>query len=169
MPHKVNPIDFENAEANAGVSSALLEHLASKLMISRMQRDLSDSSAIRNMGPAVGHSGLALASARRGLSRVSPDPDVMAAELDTEWQVLAEAIQTVMRRYGRPEPYEQLKALTRDQTVSAEDVRAFVRTLGLPAEAESRLLALTPATYIGLAAQLARPGRNEPGRGESDP
>jgi adenylosuccinate lyase len=164
MPHKVNPIDFENAEANAGISSALLEHLASKLMISRMQRDLSDSSAIRNMGPAVGHSGLALASANRGLSRVGPDPGVMAAALDCEWEVLAEAIQTVMRRYGLPEPYEQLKALTRgrDQALSAEDVRAFVRTLGLPAEAEARLLALTPATYVGLAAELARPG--EPDR-----
>jgi adenylosuccinate lyase len=167
MPHKVNPIDFENAEANAGVSSALLEHLASKLMISRMQRDLSDSSAIRNMGPALGHSGLAVASAHRGLSRVSPDPGVMAAELDSQWEVLAEAIQTVMRRYGRPEPYEQLKVLTRGQAVSAEDVRAFVRTLGLPAEAEARLLALSPATYVGLAADLARAGRAGPE--ESDP
>jgi adenylosuccinate lyase len=163
MPHKVNPIDFENAEANAGVSSALLEHLASKLMISRMQRDLSDSSAIRNMGPALGHSGLALASAHKGLSRVSPDPGVMAAQLDREWEVLAEAIQTVMRRYGLPEPYEQLKALTRarDQALSAEEVRAFVRTLGLPVEAEKRLLVLTPATYIGLAAELARPGESD--------
>jgi adenylosuccinate lyase len=164
MPHKVNPIDFENAEANAGISSALLEHLATKLMISRMQRDLSDSSAIRNMGPALGHSGLALASAHRGLSRVSPDRGVMAAQLDREWEVLAEAIQTVMRRYGLPEPYEKLKALTRarDQAVSAEEVRAFVRSLGLPEEAETRLLALTPATYIGLAAELARPGESDP-------
>ncbi len=112
MPHKVNPIDFENAEANAGISSALLDHLASKLMISRMQRDLSDSSALRNMGVALGHSGLALRAARRGLARVSPAAEVMAAELDQEWEVLAEPIQTVMRRYGRPEPYEQLKALT---------------------------------------------------------
>jgi adenylosuccinate lyase len=163
MPHKVNPIDFENAEANAGISSALLAHLSSKLMISRMQRDLSDSSAIRNMGPALGHSGLAVASAHRGLSRVSPDPGVMAAELDGEWEVLAEAIQTVMRRYGLPEPYEQLKTLTRGQAVSPEDVRAFVQTLGLPAEAEMRLLALTPATYVGLAAQLARPQQDRPG------
>jgi adenylosuccinate lyase len=161
MPHKVNPIDFENAEANAGVSSALLEHLAAKLMVSRMQRDLSDSSALRNMGLALGHSGLALTAARRGLSRVSPDPAVMAAELNAEWDVLAEAIQTVMRRYGLPEPYEQLKALTRGRSVAAADVHAFVRTLGLPAEAEARLLALTPARYLGLAAELVSLGRTE--------
>jgi adenylosuccinate lyase len=159
MPHKVNPIDFENAEANAGVSSALLEHLATKLMISRMQRDLSDSSALRNVGTAVAHSGLALTAARGGLARVSPDPDVMTAELDREWEVLAEAIQTVMRRYGLPEPYEQLKALTRGQSVDPEQVRAFVRTLALPADAEARLLALTPAGYVGLAAKLVRTGR----------
>ena len=165
MPHKVNPIDFENAEANAGISSALLEHLASKLMISRMQRDLSDSSAIRNMGAAVGHGGLALTSARKGLGRVSPAPEVMAAELDEEWEVLAEAIQTVMRRHGLPEPYEQLKALTRGQVISAEEVRTFVRGLGLPADAEARLLALTPAGYVGLAAELVRVGRGAGGPG----
>ena len=112
MPHKVNPIDFENAEANAGISTALLEHLATKLAVSRMQRDLSDSSAIRNMGTAVGHSGLALLAARRGLSKISPDPLVMATELDAQWEVLAEAVQTVMRRYGLPELYERLKILT---------------------------------------------------------
>jgi adenylosuccinate lyase len=159
MPHKVNPIDFENAEANAGISSALLEHLASKLMISRMQRDLSDSSAIRNMGSAVGHSGLALTATRRGLARVSPDPAVLVGALDGQWEVLAEAIQTVMRRYGLPQPYEQLKALTRGKAVSEEQVRAFVRALGLPPAAESRLVALTPAGYVGLAPQLVRIGR----------
>jgi adenylosuccinate lyase len=159
MPHKVNPIDFENAEANAGISTALLEHLATKLMISRMQRDLSDSSAIRNMGTALGHAGLALTAARQGLSRVNPAPEVMAAELDGQWEVLAEAIQTVMRRYGRPEPYEQLKALTRGQTVTAGEVRQFVRTLQLPPEAEARLLALTPAGYVGLAPDLVTIGR----------
>jgi adenylosuccinate lyase len=159
MPHKVNPIDFENAEANAGISSALLEHLASKLMISRMQRDLSDSSAIRNMGVAFGHSGLALRAARRGLERVSPDVDQMAAELARQWEVLAEAVQTVMRRHGLPEPYERLKALTRGQEVSEEDVRGFVSSLGLPAEAEARLLNVTPAGYVGLAADLVRVGR----------
>ena len=154
MPHKVNPIDFENAEANAGISSALLEHLASKLMVSRMQRDLSDSSAIRNMGVAVGHSGLALASARKGLSKVRPAPEVMAAELDAQWEVLAEPVQTVMRRFGLPEPYERLKELTRGQAVSADDVRDFVKGLGLPADAERRLMKLVPAGYTGLAAEL---------------
>ncbi len=160
MPHKVNPIDFENAEANAGISSALLDHLATKLMISRMQRDLSDSSALRNMGLALGHSGLALASARRGLARVSPTPEVMAAELDDEWEVLAEAIQTVMRRYGLPEPYEQLKDLTRGEDVDAEEVRAFVRTLRLPADAEARSAGPHPGkVYVGLAAELVSAGR----------
>jgi adenylosuccinate lyase len=159
MPHKVNPIDFENAEGNAGISSALLEHLATKLMVSRMQRDLSDSSAIRNMGPALGHSGLAVGAARRGLSRVSPAADVMAGELAGQWEVLAEAIQTVMRRYGRPEPYEQLKELTRGRAVSSEAVHRFIQSLGLPAAAEARLLALTPAGYVGLAAELVKVGR----------
>ncbi|MGH9114632.1 MAG: adenylosuccinate lyase, partial [Acidimicrobiales bacterium] len=160
MPHKVNPIDFENAEANAGVSSALLGHLATKLAVSRMQRDLSDSSAMRNMGPALAHSGLALVAARRGLSRVSPAPEVMAAELDGEWEVLAEAVQTVMRRHGLPEPYERLKELTRGQAVTAEDVRKFVSGLGLPADVEARLEALTPARYVGLAARLVEVGRS---------
>jgi adenylosuccinate lyase len=159
MPHKVNPIDFENAEANAGISSALLEHLASKLMISRMQRDLSDSSAIRNMGVALGHAGLAVTTARRGLARVCPAPEAMAAELDQHWEVLGEAVQTVMRRHGLPEPYEQLKALTRGQTLSSADLRAFIRGLGLPADAEAGLLALTPARYVGLAQHLVAVGR----------
>jgi adenylosuccinate lyase len=162
MPHKVNPIDFENAEANVGISTQLLEHLATKLMVSRMQRDLSDSSAIRNVGVAVAHSGLALRSARRGLGRIDPAPEVMAAELDGQWEVLAEAVQTVMRRYGLPEPYERLKALTRGARVGPDDVRRFVVGLGLPAGAESRLLELTPATYTGLAEELAT---GETGRG----
>jgi adenylosuccinate lyase len=161
MPHKVNPIDFENAVANAGISSALLEHLASKLMVSRMQRDLSDSSAIRNMGTAVAHSGLAIATARRGLAKVTPAAEVMRAELDQHWEVLAEAIQTVMRRYGLPEPYEQLKALTRGHVIAAGDVRLFIEGLGLPEEARTRLLALTPAGYVGLAAALVAEGRPE--------
>jgi adenylosuccinate lyase len=159
MPHKVNPIDFENAEANAGVSSALLEHLATKLMISRMQRDLSDSSAIRNMGVAFGHAGLAVRAARRGLGRVTPAPDVMAAELADQWEVLAEPIQTVMRRYGLPEPYERLKDLTRGTTIGEAEVRAFVAGLGLPAEAAASLAELTPAGYVGLAAALVQLGR----------
>jgi adenylosuccinate lyase len=159
MPHKVNPIDFENAEANAGISSALLEHLASKLMVSRMQRDLSDSSALRNMGVAVAHSGLALTAARKGLAKVTPAPEVMAAELDRQWEVLAEPIQTVMRRYGRPEPYERLKEMTRGREVTAEDVRSFVEGLDLPAEAAKRLMELSPASYTGLAAELVERAR----------
>ena len=159
MPHKVNPIDFENAEANVGISSALLEHLASKLAVSRMQRDLSDSSAIRYMGTAVAHSGLALRAARRGFSRVSPSAETMARELGQQWEVLAEPIQTVMRRYGMPEPYEQLKALTRGVRVTAEEVRTFIKSLGLPPEAEERLLELTPAAYTGLASDLVTLGR----------
>ena len=165
MPHKVNPIDFENAEANAGIASSLFEHLASKLMISRMQRDLSDSSAIRNMGPAFGHAGLAISAARRGLARVSPAPAVMAAELAEQWEVLAEAIQTVMRRYGLPEPYERLKQLTRGQAITEQDVRAFITTLELPPDAEARLLSLTPSTYVGLAGTLVRLGRAGTGTG----
>ncbi|HET9075481.1 MAG TPA: adenylosuccinate lyase [Acidimicrobiales bacterium] len=163
MPHKVNPIDFENAEANVGISSALLDHLASKLMVSRMQRDLSDSSAIRNMGVAVGHSGVAIAAARRGMAKVSPAPEVMAAELDGQWEVLAEPIQTVMRRYGLPEPYERLKELTRGHAVTASDIKEFLNGLDLPAEARTRLEQLTPATYTGLAARLVELGRSEAG------
>jgi adenylosuccinate lyase len=154
MPHKVNPIDFENAEANAGVSTALAEHLATKLMVSRMQRDLSDSSAIRNLGVVVGHSSLALRAAARGLGRVAPDAAHMAAVLDGQWEVLAEAIQTVMRRYGHDQPYEKLKELTRGAAVSADEVRAFIAALGLPAAAEARLLAMTPGSYVGLAPEL---------------
>jgi adenylosuccinate lyase len=155
MPHKVNPIDFENAEANVGLSTAVLEHLATKLTVSRMQRDLSDSSAIRNVGVGIGHAGLAIRAARRGLARVAPDPDRMRADLDDQWEVLAEAIQTVMRRYGLPEPYERLKELTRgSRPLLAADVRRFVDGLALPPEAAARLRALTPATYIGLAPEL---------------
>jgi adenylosuccinate lyase len=168
MPHKVNPINFENAEGNAGVSSAVLEHLASKLLVSRLQRDLSDSSAIRNMGVGLAHSGLAVHAARRGLGRISPAPDVMLAELNAEWEVLAEPIQTIMRRYGLPEPYERLKALTRGQAVSAEEVRSFVRSLGLPPGAEAALLRLTPAGYVGLAPRLVEVGHVNVASGESN-
>lgn len=154
MPHKVNPIDFENAEANLGMSTAGAQHLATKLPVSRMQRDLSDSSAIRNLGVVVAHSGLAIRAARRGLGKITPDPSVMAAELDGQWEVLGEAIQTVMRRYGYDQPYERLKELTRGRAVTEDDVANFVMSLDLPAEAEARLLKLTPATYTGLAADL---------------
>jgi adenylosuccinate lyase len=156
MPHKINPIDFENAEANAQESSAVLGHLATKLMVSRLQRDLSDSSALRNVGTGFAYSGLALRSTLRGLGRVEANPATIAADLDNEWGVLGEAIQTVMRRYGFDEPYERLKALTRGTTITSDDVRRFVTGLGLPPDAEKRLLSLTPATYVGLAATLAR-------------
>jgi adenylosuccinate lyase len=155
MPHKVNPIDFENAEANAGLAGALLGHLSEKLPISRMQRDLSDSSALRNIGSAFGYSGLAVLSARRGVARTAPDPAALARDLDQAWEVLAEAVQTVMRRYGVEEPYERLKALTRGRVLTREDLQHFVRGLDLPAGAQQRLLALTPATYTGVAAQLS--------------
>lgn len=155
MPHKVNPIDFENAEANAGLAGALFGHLGEKLPVSRLQRDLSDSSVLRNIGSAFGYSGLALLSARRGTARATPDPAALAADLDGAWEVLAEAVQTVMRRYGVGEPYERLKTLTRGRVLTPDGLRHFVRELDLPAEAEQRLLALTPATYTGLAARLA--------------
>ena len=156
MPHKINPIDFENAEANAGMSSAVLGHLATKLMVSRMQRDLSDSSALRNVGTGVGHSALALRAAMRGVSRVAPDADAMARDLDGAWEVVAEAIQTVMRRFGLPEPYERLKVLSRGTRIGAHEVAAFVAGLGLPPDAERRLLSLTPFTYTGLADDMVR-------------
>jgi adenylosuccinate lyase len=155
MPHKVNPIDFENAEANAGLAGALFGHLSEKLPVSRLQRDLSDSSALRNIGNAFGYSGLSIISARRGVARTAPDASALAADLDGSWEVLAEAVQTVMRRYGVEEPYERLKALTRGRVLTRDDVQHFVRGLNLPAEARQRLLALTPGTYTGLSARLA--------------
>ncbi len=156
MPHKVNPIDFENAEANAGVAGALFGHLAAKLPVSRLQRDLSDSSALRNIGSAFGYSGLAVSSARRGLGRVSADEGAMAADLDGAWEVLAEAVQTVMRRYGVPESYEKLKAFSRGRALTAEDLDHFVRDLGLPEEAARRLSTLRPSGYTGYADDLAK-------------
>jgi len=157
MPHKVNPIDFENSEGNLGLANALLRHLSEKLPISRWQRDLSDSTVLRNVGVALGHSMLGYLACRQGLSRLAVDATRIAADLDANWEVLAEAIQTVMRRYGLPDPYEQLKALTRGkQGVTRESLRVFIEGLAIPAEAKSRLAALTPATYIGDAADLAR-------------
>ena len=155
MPHKVNPIDFENAEANLGVSNALFAHLADKLPISRLQRDLSDSSALRNFGVAIGHSYLALKGVRRGLGKLEVDSAALAADLDDAWQLLAEAVQTVMRKHHLPEAYEQLKALTRGQPITRESLHAFIQALDLPAEEKQRLLQLTPATYLGLAGKLA--------------
>jgi adenylosuccinate lyase len=156
MPHKVNPIDFENSEGNLGVANALLRHLADKLPVSRWQRDLSDSTALRNLGPALGHTLLAYASCLRGLAKLEAEPARMAEDLDANWEVLGEAVQQVMRRYGVPEAYEKLKALTRGKRLDRAQLAEFVRTLPLPAEARKRLLALRPATYTGLAAKLAR-------------
>jgi adenylosuccinate lyase len=157
MPHKVNPIDFENSEGNLGLANALLRHLADKLPISRWQRDLSDSTVLRNVGVAFGYALLGFASCRQGLSRLAVDPVRLAADLDANWDVLAEPIQTVMRRYGVSNPYEQLKALTRGKSgITRESLHAFIDTLAIPADAKTRLKALTPSTYIGKAADLAR-------------
>jgi adenylosuccinate lyase len=157
MPHKVNPIDFENSEGNLGLANALLRHLADKLPISRWQRDLSDSTVLRNMGVALGYSLLGLVSCRNGLARLEVDPARLAVDLDANWEVLAEPIQTVMRRYGAPNPYEQLKALTRGKSgMTRESLHAFIDGLEIPADAKAGLKALTPATYIGNAATLAR-------------
>ncbi|HSD00469.1 MAG TPA: adenylosuccinate lyase [Casimicrobiaceae bacterium] len=156
MPHKVNPIDFENSEGNLGLANALLRHLAEKLPISRWQRDLTDSTVLRNLGVALGHTVLGWSALRQGLAKLDVDPVRIASDLDANWEVLAEAIQTMMRRYGLPEPYEQLKALTRGKSgMTAEALRTFVDGLTLPADAKARLLALSPDTYIGLASKLA--------------
>ena len=157
MPHKVNPIDFENSEGNLGLANALLRHLAEKLPVSRWQRDLTDSTVLRNLGVALGHAMLGWASLRQGLARLEADPVRIGADLDANWEVLAEAIQTVMRRHGLPEPYEQLKSLTRGKTgMTAESLRAFIAGLALPDAARARLLALSPSTYTGLAEALAK-------------
>jgi adenylosuccinate lyase len=157
MPHKVNPIDFENSEGNLGVANALLRHLADKLPISRWQRDLTDSTVLRNLGVALGHSLLGYVSLQQGLSKLAVDPVRLAADLDGNWDVLAEAIQTVMRRYGVPQPYEQLKALTRGKGgITRESLHAFIDGLDIPADAKASLRALTPAAYLGDAEALAR-------------
>jgi adenylosuccinate lyase len=156
MPHKVNPIDFENAEGNIGIANALLEHMAAKLQVSRWQRDLSDSTVLRNLGAALGHCLVAYQSAARGLARLEVNPAAIADDLDRSWEVLAEAIQTVMRRYGCPEPYEQLKAATRGRHLDAELYRTILDKLGLPPAARAELERLRPADYVGLAPRLAR-------------
>jgi adenylosuccinate lyase len=155
MPHKVNPIDFENAEGNFGVANALFVHFAEKLPISRWQRDLTDSTVLRALGTAFGHTQIALDALLRGLTKLSANAARIDADLDASWEVLAEAVQTVMRRYGLPEPYEQLKALTRGQGITRDSMREFISTLALPKDAKERLLALTPASYTGLATRLA--------------
>ena len=157
MPHKVNPIDFENSEGNLGLANALLRHMADKLPLSRFQRDLTDSTVLRNVGVALGHSLLGWISLRQGLAKLAVDEARIAADLDLCWEVLAEPIQTVMRRYGVPHPYEQLKALTRGRSgITRESLHAFIDGLALPADAKARLKALTPRAYIGKAAALAR-------------
>lgn len=155
MPHKINPIDFENSEGNLGVADALLGHLARKLPISRMQRDLTDSTVIRNVGTAFAQSLVAVLSTRKGLGKAKVNRERIAADLDGNWEVLAEPIQTVMRKAGLPNPYERLKELTRGHAITRETIRDFVVGLELPAADKERLLALTPASYIGIAPKLA--------------
>jgi adenylosuccinate lyase len=154
MPHKVNPIDFENSEGNLGIANALLGHLAEKLPVSRMQRDLTDSTVLRNMGLGFGYSLLAYKSLFKGLGKVEVNHAKIDAELDKNWALLAEPIQTVMRRYGVADAYEQLKELTRGSEINEESVRTFIKTLSIPEDAKNRLLKLTPRTYIGLANTL---------------
>jgi adenylosuccinate lyase len=155
MPHKVNPIDFENAEGNLGLANALLRHLSEKLPISRWQRDLTDSTVLRNIGVAFGYATLAYASLATGLGKLELNRDALAADLDASWEVLAEPIQTVMRRFGVQGAYEQLKEVTRGQTVTAEALHGLIRSLAIPDEEKARLLAMTPASYVGKAAELA--------------
>ncbi len=157
MPHKVNPIDFENAEGNLGIANALLSHLAEKLPISRWQRDLTDSTTLRNLGVGAAHTLIALQALLKGISKLEADAWRMSQDLDHNWEVLGEAIQTVMRRHGLPEPYEQLKRLTRGQKVGREEMRAFISELALPESDKQRLLAMTPGTYTGNASTQARP------------
>ena len=156
MPHKVNPIDFENSEGNLGVANALLRHLAEKLPLSRWQRDLTDSTVLRNLGPAFGHSVLAYDSAMRGIGKLEVNMAAIAADLDACWEVLAEPVQTVMRRYGIENPYEQLKELTRGKGINQADLQVFIRGLAIPEDAKARLLEMTPSSYLGKAIELAQ-------------
>ncbi|ADE15852.1 adenylosuccinate lyase [Nitrosococcus halophilus Nc 4] len=156
MPHKVNPIDFENAEGNLGIGNALFEHLAGKLPISRWQRDLSDSTVLRNLGVGFAHSLIAYHSALKGIGKLEADEGRMNSDLEASWEILSEAVQTVMRRYGIPQPYEKLKAFTRGQHIDRDSLRAFIESLDLPIEAKQQLLALTPQTYTGHARQQAK-------------
>lgn len=155
MPHKVNPIDFENSEGNLGIANALFDHLANKLPISRMQRDLTDSTVLRNLGVGVAHSLIAYHSTLKGLGKLEVNHDQLMADLNDNWEVLAEPIQTVMRRYAVPEPYEKLKALTRGQRISKDSLQQFIDTLEIPDDEKVRLKQLTPASYIGMAVRLS--------------
>ena len=156
MPHKVNPIDFENAEGNLGIANALYGHLSAKLPVSRWQRDLTDSTVLRNMGVGLGYSMIAYASLDKGVGKLQLNQERLAADLDAAWEVLAEPIQTVMRRYGIEEPYEKLKALTRGNVIDQATIQAFIDTLEIPQEAKTALKAMTPASYIGNAVQQAK-------------
>jgi adenylosuccinate lyase len=156
MPHKVNPIDFENAEGNLGLANAMLKHLSEKLPISRWQRDLTDSTVLRNMGVALGYSALAYASLMTGLKKLELNEEALAQDLDASWEVLAEPIQTVMRRYGVQGAYEKLKEVTRGKTVTAEALHGLIRALEIPQTEKDRLLAMTPGSYIGKAVELAK-------------
>ncbi|AYH45268.1 adenylosuccinate lyase [Azoarcus sp. DN11] len=156
MPHKVNPIDFENAEGNLGIANGVLRHFSEKLPVSRMQRDLTDSTVLRNMGVGFGHMVLALDSCLRGLNKLEADPARLAADLDNAWEVLAEPVQTVMRRFGIENPYEQLKAMTRGKGITREALQDFIRTLAIPDADRQRLLDMTPASYVGKAVELAK-------------
>ncbi|QBE64135.1 adenylosuccinate lyase [Pseudoduganella lutea] len=156
MPHKVNPIDFENSEGNLGLANAVLKHLSEKLPVSRMQRDLTDSTVLRNIGVGLGYTLLAYDSCLRGLNKLEVNPARLAADLDASWEVLAEPVQTVMRRYGIENPYEQLKELTRGKGITKEALQEFIGKLAIPQEAKDLLLAMTPANYTGVAAQLAK-------------
>ncbi|MDY0037272.1 MAG: adenylosuccinate lyase [Zoogloea oleivorans] len=156
MPHKVNPIDFENAEGNLGLANSVLRHLADKLPVSRMQRDLTDSTVLRNMGVAFGYAVLAYDSCLRGLGKLEAEPARLAADLDACWEVLAEPIQTVMRRYGIANPYEQLKELTRGKGITKEALQEFIGTLAIPEAEKARLMQMTPGSYTGKAAELAK-------------
>lgn len=156
MPHKVNPIDFENAEGNLGIANALFGHLGEKLPISRWQRDLTDSTVLRNLGVGFGHSSIAFHALLKGISKLEVNPERLAADLDNAWEVLAEPVQTVMRRYGIEEPYEKLKALTRGQAITKEVMQEFVQTLDIPDDAKQLLCEMTPSSYTGIATELAR-------------
>ncbi|NYT85674.1 adenylosuccinate lyase [Pollutimonas harenae] len=156
MPHKVNPIDFENSEGNLGLANAVLRHLSEKLPVSRWQRDLTDSTVLRNLGVAFGYCAVAYDSCSRGLHKLELNAAAIDEDIDACWEVLAEPVQTVMRRYGLPQPYEQLKALTRGKGINREGLTEFINGLDLPAEPKARLLAMTPRSYVGLAAELAK-------------
>jgi adenylosuccinate lyase len=156
MPHKVNPIDFENSEGNLGIANAIMQHLASKLPISRWQRDLTDSTVLRNLGVGLAHSLIAYQATLKGLNKLEVNPAALAADLDNAWEVLAEAIQTVMRRYGIEQPYEKLKEFTRGKAMTRDMMQDFIQSLNLPESAKAELLAMTPASYIGNAVAQAK-------------